>query len=154
MKLQHVLDSKPPQEIISVSPDCTVAEATHTMCERHVGALVVMEPDEKTMVGIVSERDLLRHLCAQCNDPATAATRTVREIMTRDVVVASPDDHVQHAMSIMSKHHIRHLPIVDKTRVVGMISIGDLLSELYAQDELKIQHLNDFLGGTYGLRVY
>ncbi|MFW5893780.1 MAG: CBS domain-containing protein [Verrucomicrobiota bacterium] len=154
MKLQSILDAKHKREILSVAPDTSVADAIHTLCEHRVGALVVINSDEQTMEGIVTERDLLQCMCAHCHDTAEAAKQSVREVMTTDVVVASPDDHAHKALAVMSKHHIRHLPVVDGDRVVGIISIGDLLRELYAEDELKIRHLSDFLGGTYGLKVY
>ena len=154
MKLQSILDAKPKREILSVSPEASVADAIHTLCEHRVGALVVINDDDKTMAGIVSERDLLQCMCAHCHNAAETAAKLVREFMTTDVVVAAPDEHAHKALAIMSNHHIRHLPVVNGDRVVGIISIGDLLRELYAEDELKIHHLSDFLGGTYGLKVY
>lgn len=154
MKLQTILQSKPAREILSISPEASVADAVHSLCEHRVGALIVMNPDDKTMGGIVTERDLLQIMCAHCHDVSEASQAPVRSVMSSDVIVAHPEDHAQDAMAVMSKHHIRHLPVVEGDRVVGMISIGDLLKELYAQDELKIRHLSDFLGGTYGLKVY
>ncbi len=154
MKLQSILDAKPKRDILSVSPEASVADAIHTLCEHRVGALVVISSDDKTMEGIVTERDLLQCMCAHCHNTADTATKPVREFMTTDVVVASPDDHAHKALAVMSKNHIRHLPVVEEDRVVGIVSIGDLLRELYAEDELKIRHLSDYLGGTYGLKVY
>ena len=154
MNLQHILDNKVGGEIRSVPPDASVGTAIETMCRHHVGALIVLSAEDRTVCGIVSERDLLRHLCPDDEAPEAKLSRAVREVMTCEVVMGAPDDTAHHALAVMSRHGVRHLPVVQGDRVLGMISVGDLLSELYQEDELKIRHLSDFLGGTYGLRVY
>ena len=120
MQVQELLDKKG-HEVYSVSPDATVYDALKLMAEKEIGALVVLE-DEK-MVGILSERDYARKIILKGK---SSKETLVREIMTSEVIHARPDQKVQKCLSLMTKHHFRHLPVLEDERLVGILSIGDV----------------------------
>ena len=153
MKLRQVLaQKKSAGHVLTVGPEVTLQRVIDLLCEERVGALIVSEQETKNMLGIVSERDVLRSLCSQRKK--SPEETTVAEVMTRDVIVAKPDEDAHTALSVMSRHDIQHLPVTENDRVVEMLSTRDLLRALYQADEVKIHHLEDYLGGTYGLQVY
>ncbi len=153
MQLSQVLESKKgPKEIVSITPDATVQEAVDILCRHSIGALLVLEPSTKNLVGIVSEKDVLRNLCSCSNKDIK--TLQISAIMTKTMTVGHLEDKAHDALLVMTRQRIHHLPVVDGDRVIGILSLGDLLRELYQQDEVKIHSLSDYLGGTYGLKVY
>ena len=121
------------EPIQSVGPNVTVYDAVATMCERHIGALLVREDDHH--IGIVAERDIMRRLVLQRLDPSTTL---VREIMTRDVLCINPDDDHAYVMALMTEKRIRHLPVVENARTVAMISIGDLVRWVGRHQDIEI----------------
>ena len=124
MRVKKLLDKKG-HEVYSVSPDATVYDALKLMAEKEIGALVVLE-DEK-MVGIISERDYSRKVILK----GKASKETlVREIMTSEVSYTSPDQKVEKCLSLMTKKRFRHLPVLEGSKVVGMLSIGDVRSKI------------------------
>jgi CBS domain-containing protein len=131
-----------------VRPDSTVADAVHVMVERHVGAVAVV--DGKSVVGIFTERDILRKLALSGLDPRRVP---VKEFMSTPVETITPDTSAGDAFAIMIGHHFRHLPIVDRTGgLLRMLSIRNLLQaqveELSQQlDSLEQYVTNDSLGG-------
>jgi len=153
MRLSQVLETKEEHErgLITAEPGTTLQQAVELLCGNRVGALLVIDPETRNLVGIVSERDVLRK-CSE--DVVCTSAVSIDSIMTRDVIVSHPEDDVHNALGVMSNKHIRHLPIIDGEKVAGIVSIGDILRALYEEDELKIHQLGDFLGGTYGCKVY
>lgn len=125
-------------------PNTTILEVARAMSEVHVGALLVCENDRP--LGIVSERDIMKKVVGERRDPAT--TR-VSDIMTKNVVCAGVDASQEQAMSIMTERRIRHLPVVLDGKVVGMVSIGDLVRAASREQTAEIQLLNDYLCGKY-----
>ena len=122
MKVKELLDKKG-HDVYSVSPDATVFDALQLMAEKEIGALVVLE-DEK-MVGILSERDYARKVILK----GKASKETlVREIMSSKVIHTDPDAKVQKCLSLMTKHKFRHLPVLEKDRLAGILSIEDVRS--------------------------
>ena len=117
--VRHILQLKG-DFVWSISPDATVFDAIRMMADKGAGALVVMV-DER-IVGVISERDYARKVILQGK---SSKETLVSEIMTRKVVTIHPDQMVEEAMDLMVKHHIRHLPVVEGERVVGVISIMD-----------------------------
>ena len=108
-------------DVVTVSPDTTIGDAARRMVARDTGAAVVMEEDE--LVGLISERDLMRAIPDGCS-----AETPVSERMSRNVMTASPRTSVAEAMAIMIEGRFRHLPVVENGRVLGMVSMRDLMS--------------------------
>jgi CBS domain-containing protein len=142
MKLvRHLLDSKG-STVISVSPTKSVLDAIKLMAEKGIGALVVM--DGSKLAGVITERDYARKVILK--DKSSRNT-PVSDIMTRDVLTAALDDTVDHCMNTMTDRRIRHLPVVDDGRVVGMISIGDLVKAVIAHQKDAIEQLEHYITG-------
>ena len=108
-------------DVHSISPNATVFDALQLMAEKEIGALVVLEDGK--MVGIISERDYARKIILKGK---SSKDTPVREIMTSEVIHTSPDKKVRKCLSLMTKHHFRHLPVLDEGRVVGILSIEDV----------------------------
>jgi CBS domain-containing protein len=120
MQVKKLLDKKG-HDVYSVSPDATVYDALKLMAEKEIGALVVLEDGK--MIGIVSERDYARKIILK--GKSSKETR-VREIMTSEVIHTRPDQKVQKCLSLMTKHHFRHIPVLENDRLVGILSIEDV----------------------------
>ena len=141
--VREVLEAKGPV-IHSTTPDATVLQAVREMCCAHVGALLVTA--RTAPVGIVSERDVMTRVVLEQRDPAT--TR-VNDIMTREVVCIDIDRPIQEAMALMSERGCRHLPAVVDGRVVGVVSIGDLVRSMSRDQEYELQELHEYIAGRY-----
>ena len=120
MRVKKLLDQKG-HDVYSVSPDTSVYDALKLMAEKEIGALVVVE--EQKMVGIVSERDYARKIILKGKSSKETA---VSEIMTSEVIHTSPDKKVRKCLSLMTKHHFRHIPVLEDGRLVGILSIEDI----------------------------
>jgi CBS domain-containing protein len=123
-----------------VKPEDTVFDALKVLAEHEVGALMVMERGR--LVGILSERDYTRKVALQGR---SSKETTVAEIMTRDVLVVTPQTRTRDCMALMSQRKIRHLPVVDGDSVLGMISIRDILDDIIADHELTIAQLQSYI---------
>jgi CBS domain-containing protein len=141
--VRSVLRQKSPV-IFSISPDATVYEAIHQMSERHVGCLLVLSGGHLT--GIVTERDYARKVVLQGR--ASHQTK-VREIMTKPVLFVREDDTLNEALQLMTTRRIRHLPVLRDNDVVGIVSIGDLVSWLLEAQSRTIQQLQGYIEGLY-----
>ena len=126
----------------SVDADEPVLEAIQMMADKHVGALPVTRGGE--LVGVVSERDYARKVVLLGR---SSAETQVWQIMSAPVVTAAPDDGVRHCMQVMTEKRIRHLPVVEDGRMIGMISIGDLVRVVIEEQDQTIEHLNRFIAG-------
>ena len=135
--IRHILQLKG-GDVWTTTPDTSVYDALLVMADKDIGALLVMENDK--MVGILSERDYARKVILQGR--ASKSTR-VSEIMTRDVLTIHPDQTVEEAMEIMSRKHIRHLPVVDDKRVIGVISIMDTNRNIIYRQRQTIREMED-----------
>lgn len=123
-----------------VKPDESVFDALKLLAEHEVGALMVMEHGK--LVGVISERDYTRKIALQ--GKSSKDTR-VGEIMTRDVIVVSPQTRTRDCMALMSRKKIRHLPVLDGDTVLGMISIRDILDDIITDHELTIAQLQSYI---------
>ena len=126
----------------SVTPDDTVFDALKVLAEKGVGALMVMQKGK--LVGILSERDYTRKVALLGKN---SKETFVRDIMTANVLVISPQTRTHECMAIMSEKNIRHLPVVDGDTVVGMLSIRDLMNDIIADHEFTISQLESYIKG-------
>lgn len=138
--LQQLLDGKKYKEIISIAPHRPVFDALVILAEYKIGALIVLQ--EQSLVGIFSERDYAREVILKGKSSKTTA---IHEVMTSKVLTAKPDDTVEYAMSLMTEHHIRHLPIVENEKVIGVLSIGDLVKETITYQQELIRQLQSYI---------
>ncbi|MEX5687420.1 CBS domain-containing protein [Pseudomonas silesiensis] len=138
----QALAAKAQEKTHSISPDATVFEAISRMAEKNVGALIVQELDH--LVGIVSERDYARKLVLLGR--ASVAT-PVSAIMSTPVITVTPKESTQRCMQLMTQGHIRHLPVVEDDKVIGIVSIGDLVKEIITEQQDLIEHLQKYIRG-------
>jgi CBS domain-containing protein len=127
-----------------VAPDSTVFRAVEAMVRHNIGSLVVTRGEE--IAGIFTERDHLRRVTLQDRNPHTT---TVAEVMTERVIVVQPTTSIEECMDIMTRERIRHLPVVERGRVTGMISIGDLVKRISREQEVEIRSLTDYITGNH-----
>ena len=128
------------KNIWTIEPGATVYDAISEMANKQIGALVVSE--DKKVIGIITERDYARKVILQ--DKSSKDT-LVREIMTERVIYVQPDQKIEDCMALMTKKHIRHLPVLDGDRLVGMISIGDVVKALIFEKEFLIDQLTRYI---------
>jgi CBS domain-containing protein len=129
-------------EVWSVAPTDLVFDAIKSMAEKGVGALLVMDADN--LVGIFSERDYARKIVLEGK---SSRDTSVADIMTRDVIRASPDQSIEDCMSVMTENHIRHLPVAEDDQVIGVISIGDLVKVIIVEQKELIAQLERYISG-------
>lgn len=130
--------------IVSVAPTATVRAAAELMNERGVGGLLVVDSD-KQLLGVFTERDILRRVVVTGLDPETTL---VADVQTTDVVTCLPDTGLDECSVIMTKRRVRHMPVADADTVYGVITIGDVLAFRISEQESTIQYLNGYMFGT------
>ena len=138
----HVLQSKPQQAIFTIEPDETVLKAISIMAEKGIGALVVTHED--AVVGILSERDYTRKIALM---ERTSFNTTVNQIMTEKVLTVTRSATVEHCLELMTDKHLRHLPIVESNKLIGLISIGDLVKAAMEDQKKLIDQLQQYISG-------
>jgi CBS domain-containing protein len=138
----QILRSKPDNTVQTINESALVYDAMKLMAEKRIGALVVTDGDK--IVGIVTERDYARKVVLM--DRSSKQT-PVREIMTREVRYVRPDDSAENCMALVTERRMRHLPVIDNDRLVGMISIGDLVKSIISEQQFTIQQLEHYIRG-------
>jgi len=138
-----ILKGKGPQ-VWTIPPQAKVIEALQLMADKGIGALVVVE--EERVVGILSERDYARKVMLMGK---SSVDTPVRDIMTSHVFVVHPETKAEECLALMTDKHIRHLPVFDKDRMVGVLSIGDIVKSIITEQKVTIAHLQDYILGKY-----
>jgi CBS domain-containing protein len=140
--VRHILDQKG-RQVWSIHPGDTVYDAIKMMADKNVGALVVL--DGGKIVGIVTERDYARNVFLKGRgSPQTL----VGEIMVRDVVCVEADKSIEEGMAIMTAKRVRHLPVIDDDKLLGIVSIGDLVKSIISDREFVIEQLEHYISGV------
>jgi CBS domain-containing protein len=132
-------------EVWSVSPDTLVYKALQSMQDKGVGALVVTEEGGK-VAGIISERDYARKVILEGRSSRETFSS---QIMTTELWVVKPETTVDECISLMTEKRVRHLPVLDKGKLVGLVSIGDVVKSIIKEQRIEIQYLNEYIMGKY-----
>jgi CBS domain-containing protein len=138
----ELLKSKPERAMVTVRPEDTVLDAIKILAREDIGAAVVVSGDR--LVGIFSERDYTRKVVLKGRH---SESTKVEEIMTANVVCVSPRTKTRDCMALMSEKNIRHLPVVEEGRVVGMVSIRDIVTDIIADQDFTISQLEHYISG-------
>src|SRR3972149_4140493 len=141
----QILKSKPEQTVHAVTPSTSVFDAVKLMAEKNIGALLVME--DVKIVGIITERDYARKIILMGR---SSKETPVREIMTSQVICARSDQTNEECMGLMTDRRVRHLPVVDRGRLIGLVSIGDLVKDIISEQKQTIHHLERYVMGERG----
>lgn len=139
----EIIKSKSEAQVYSVTPADTVLSALKLMADKHIGALLVMEGEQ--IAGIFTERDYARKLVLLGR---ASSDTPMREVMTTAVRFVEPTHSVEQCMALMTENRLRHLPVVDKGRVVGLISIGDLVKSVISQQQFIISEMERYITGA------
>lgn len=138
----HILKTKKDEAVHTIAPSATVLDAVKQLAERRIGALLVMEGEQ--VVGIVTERDYARKV--ELKGLASKDT-LVRDIMTSPVMYVRPDTTNEQCMALMTENRLRHLPVMQDGKLIGLISIGDLVKDIISEQQFIIQQLEHYIRG-------
>lgn len=136
--VKQILAGKP-SGLVSIDPDATLESAMRMMVERNIGVLPVSDGDR--LVGILSERDFLRRVLYR----GVSLEATVREVMTERIFTVQSSDSIEHCMELMTELRVRHLPVVDGGRLVGVLSIGDVVRVTVEDQQSMIEQLESYI---------
>jgi len=153
MKIKDILEKKG-SAVQTTGPDATVADVLRRLSEHRIGALVVVGEDGK-LAGIISERDVLRECGERCSRPGdptrgmeAVCLRLVKDIMSTSLIIGLPDDTVDYVMGVMTKNRVRHLPVVEQGKLVGIVSIGDVVNAVLREATYENRLLMDYIHGA------
>jgi len=138
----EILKSKSDNTVHAIAPGDSVLDALQRMAEKHIGALLVMQGE--TIVGIFTERDYARKIALMGR---TSAVTLVRDVMTADVMYVRPTQTSQECMALMTENRLRHLPVVEADKLLGLISIGDLVKDIISEQQFIIEQLEHYITG-------
>ena len=144
MKVKDILADKG-SFVVTVSEDKTVFEAMEIFAKHKVGSLLVID-DNKNPVGIIAARDVLMETLRVVDGIKQSK---VKDVMTKEIIVASPDDDIEQVEKVMTKNRIRHLPIIESGNIAGIISIGDLVKAQLKDLHVENKYLKDYVSGKY-----
>ncbi|MDH4050167.1 MAG: CBS domain-containing protein [Rubrivivax sp.] len=141
----YVLKSKANQTTHTITPEASVFDAVKLMADKDIGAVVVMVGSK--VAGLVTERDYARKITLMSRQ---SKDTPVREIMTSDVLYVCPERTTDECMALMTENRVRHLPVMDGDRLLGLISIGDLVKDIISEQQFIIQQLEHYIAGDRG----
>lgn len=144
--VMQILHSKQDNSVYTTSPGASIMDAAKLMAEKHIGGLLVMENDR--IVGIVTERDFARKLALTAG--FSCGETLVREIMSSPVMYVRPLQTSDECMALITENRLRHLPVVDEGKLIGMISIGDLVKDVISSQKFTIEQLENYIKGDLG----
>jgi CBS domain-containing protein len=144
MNVNEILASKS-SNVITVKPDQSLHEASQLLAEHNIGALVVVDT-ARTPIGILSERDIVREMAKHGEG---TSKRKVQDVMTSDVIIALPEDDLSYLSNTMTEKRIRHLPVIDDQKLVGIVSIGDIVKAQLVYFEGEAHTLRLYISGGY-----
>lgn len=142
--ISQVLDKKG-HEVSTIKPEATVLQALEVMAKQNIGALIVA--DNGKPVGIFTERDYARSVILKGR---SSPTTPIRDVMSADVIFVRPDQTVDECMAIMTDKRFRHMPVLEDGKLIGIVSIGDLVKSIIDQQEFTIEQLKGYIGGGLG----
>ncbi|MCX7871738.1 MAG: CBS domain-containing protein [Verrucomicrobiae bacterium] len=143
--IQSVLNLKQnPDLVYTISPDATVFEVLQILADKNVGALIVVDKDKP--IGIVSERDYARKVILHGRH---SKETLVKDIISKELITISPDQSVEDAMRLMTQHRVRHLPVLKEGKIIGIVSIGDLVNYVIKAQDQMIKQMENYIQGTY-----
>ncbi|SFB72601.1 CBS domain-containing protein [Polaromonas sp. OV174] len=140
-----ILKSKTDSAVHSIAPTASVFDALQRMADKGIGALLVME--NGAIVGILTERDYARKIALLGR---TSAATLVRDVMTSAVMFVGPTETSEHCMALMTENRLRHLPVVEDGKLLGLISIGDLVKDIISEQKFVIEQLEHYITGHRG----
>ncbi len=142
--IQELLASRENNEVYTIGPEATLFDAVTLMVDKNIGCVLVVEDD--TIKGIYSERDYLRFVASEGHSPQETKIHT---LMTRKVIYITPESSLDAVMGIMTEARIRHTPILSEGRLMGIVSIGDLVKQISSNQEVHINTLEDYINDSY-----
>jgi CBS domain-containing protein len=140
-KVRQILKAKG-EQVWTISKDSTILDGLKLMAEKQIGSLPVLEGEQ--VVGIFTERDFARRVGPDRRKPEE--TR-IEEVMTRELITVDPDQTVNDCLMLMTENHIRHLPVMDEGRLVGIISVGDVVKDIIEELEFHVEQLKSYITG-------
>jgi CBS domain-containing protein len=144
MKVKDILKDKG-GKVATIGPEKTIYEAIKALVEKNIGSLLVMD-ENGAIAGIITERDILK----ECDRSFQMLNQTkVRDVMTKELIAASPDDDVDYVENIMTRNRVRHLPIIANKKLEGIISIGDIVNVMRGECTVENRYLKDYISGKY-----
>jgi CBS domain-containing protein len=140
-----ILKSKRDKNVYTIAPTATVYDALARMAEKGIGALLVMDGDK--VVGIITERDYARKVALMSR---TSKETLVRDVMTSPVMYVRPDQTSEECMALMTENRLRHLPVMEGGKLIGLVSIGDLVKDIISEQQFVIEQLEHYIVGDRG----
>lgn len=140
MIVKAILQTKG-NKVLTIDPDATVGDAAGVMSANRVGALLVVE-DGGRVAGVFSERDIVRGMAANTGG---VHSMQVRDLMSRNVLTCSPEDSLEHIMGMMTNHRVRHLPVMEQGKLVGIITIGDVVKNRLDEANMEVDSLRNYV---------
>lgn len=144
MKIKDILAEKGTQ-VITVQETLLLADVVKQFLDNRIGSVVVVNNHDE-VIGIVSPNDVIK---AIHHHPEYITTIKVGDVMTRDIIVVTPEDNIDKLMTIMTMNRIRHLPVIDKGKLTGLVSIGDVVKAKSTNQDVEIRYLTDYIEGKY-----
>ncbi|BDD89354.1 CBS domain-containing protein [Desulfofustis limnaeus] len=144
MRVKDILAEKGTR-VVTIHEENLLIDVVSLFFANRIGSLVVVDKYDR-ILGIVAPNDILRAVHSR---PDSISRVSVREVMTRDVIVGTPDDKVGHLMTVMTENRIRHIPIIEDGKLAGLVSIGDLVKAQLTEQDVEIRHLKDYIQDRY-----